>query len=158
MNSSSPASSIPKSMLALFIAMILLPLFVAFFNWPIELHGADYLVAGFIIVGWSAWILMTFYVYFDAQRRGSNAVLWALFVFFGQVLGFIVYLLMRNATFKLNSNGAAKCPHCQKPRREDFTVCPYCRTTLQTLCSHCNRALETDWQVCPYCRQETAAR
>lgn len=154
MNSSSSTSSFPKSMLALFIAMMLLPLFVAFFNWPLELHGSDYLVAGFILIAWSAWILMTFYVYFDAQRRGSNAALWALFVFFGQVLGFIVYLLMRNATFKLNTNGEAKCPNCHKPRRDDFTICPYCRTALQTICSHCKRALEADWQVCPYCRHE----
>ncbi|MEK7730153.1 MAG: zinc ribbon domain-containing protein [candidate division KSB1 bacterium] len=156
MNASSRSSQNLGNMLALFITMLLLPLVPAFFSWPLELHGSDWVVAGFILVCWSAWILMTFYVYQDAQKRGGNAMLWALFVFFGQVLGFLVYLIMRSAAPKLIADGEKKCPQCRKPRQEDFAICPYCRAPLQAPCPNCKRIVETDWQVCPYCRHEAS--
>lgn len=152
-------ASSPKNhgMLALFLFMLFLPALLAFFFWPIpQLHGSDWVVVGFIAVFWSAWILMTFYVYFDAQKRGGNGLLWALFVFFGQVLGFLVYLIMRSAAPKLFLNGEKPCPQCRKSVRDDFAICPYCRASLQTSCPNCKRAVQADWQAFPYCRHETA--
>lgn len=156
----SPAPSQKNhGVLALFLFMLLLPALLAFFFWPIPpLQSADWVVAGFIAVCWSAWILMTFYVYYDAQKRGGNGLLWALFVFFGQVLGFLVYLIMRSAAPKLMMNGEKQCPQCRKPTRDDFTICPYCRAPLQTTCLNCKRAVQTDWPVCPYCRHEVSSQ
>lgn len=157
MQTSSAPSQKNHGMLALFLFMLLFPALLAFFFWPIpQLHGSNWVVVGFIAVCWSAWILMTFYVYYDAQKRSGNGLLWALFVFFGQVLGFLVYLIMRSAMPKLIMNGEKQCPQCRKSTRDDFTICPYCRTPLQTTCCNCKRAVQTDWQVCPYCREETA--
>jgi len=35
------------------------------------------------------------YVYRDATRRGMNAAMWVLIVIFGQILGIIIYLIVR---------------------------------------------------------------
>ncbi len=145
------------SLLLIFLVVQALGALV-FSSIPIhELHGIEFVLFGLLFISFIAWMLMTLYVYRDAQRRGGNAMLWALFVFFGQVLGFLVYLIMRNAFPKLVGNGEKKCPQCQKPRQDDFTICPYCRAPLQTLCPNCKRVLQTDWQACPYCRHEASS-
>lgn len=42
------------------------------------------------------WIAVLFWVYRDAERRKMNGVLWALLVFIGNLIGLIIYLIVRN--------------------------------------------------------------
>jgi cbb3-type cytochrome oxidase subunit 3 len=46
------------------------------------------------------WIALLFWVYRDASRRGMNAGLWVVIVFFLHLLGIIVYLIARGTRAK----------------------------------------------------------
>ena len=43
------------------------------------------------------------------------------------------------------------CAKCERTVKEDFLVCPHCRTSLRDPCLGCGRALELRWLACPYC-------
>jgi len=47
------------------------------------------------------WILVIVWVYRDAERRGMNGVLWALLVFIGNLIGLLIYLLVRSDSLAL---------------------------------------------------------
>jgi hypothetical protein len=46
------------------------------------------------------WIALLFWVYRDASRRGMNAGLWVVVVFFLHLLGIVVYLIARGTRAK----------------------------------------------------------
>ncbi|HEV7486891.1 MAG TPA: PLDc N-terminal domain-containing protein [Thermoanaerobaculia bacterium] len=48
-----------------------------------------------VVLALAVWIALLVWVYRDASRRGMNAVLWVIVVFFLHLLGFIVYLIAR---------------------------------------------------------------
>jgi len=56
------------------------------------------------------WILVLFWVYRDAERRKMNGVLWALLVFIGNLVGLIIYLIVRNEERPSKAPGAAAGP------------------------------------------------
>jgi hypothetical protein len=99
----------------------------------------------------------------DANKRGSNGILWGLLVFFTGIVGLIVYLLVvgsgmqhRNGagifpgqTVQPDQPAARRCPKCQGEISEEFKACPFCGTALQ--CGHCGKPTRGDWKVCPYC-------
>lgn len=43
------------------------------------------------------------------------------------------------------------CPTCKRGIKEDFLICPYCRTQLKRACPRCGQALHALWKACPYC-------
>ena len=47
-----------------------------------------------------------------------------------------------------------KCPQCGKLVKSDFSICPYCRTTLKTRCANCGKTVEKNWTVCPFCAKK----
>jgi RNA polymerase subunit RPABC4/transcription elongation factor Spt4 len=104
---------------------------------------------------WILWILVAIWAYSDAERRGMNGILWGLLVFVGNVIGLIVYLLVRlgQKTGDIVAQSSS-CPNCGKPIQADFRVCPYCQTALVPLCSSCAKPVLPDWQVCPYCQTQ----
>ncbi len=88
------------------------------------------------------------YVYRDANRRGMNAILWALVAAAAPALiGVIIYLLVRGSYSDL------RCQKCDSPVKEQFVVCPKCGTKLRASCPNCATPVETDWKVCPKCTQ-----
>ena len=108
------------------------------------------------------WLSVVFWTYRDAERRGMNGLLWALLVFFGTFIGFLVYLLVRSepratasAAVPQKPEGAGLlCPGCSKPVEVEFEVCPYCKKVLKPPCPSCGKDVKEDWQVCPYCKTE----
>jgi hypothetical protein len=48
-----------------------------------------------LIVTLVVWVAMLIWVYRDATRRGMNAMLWVVIVFFLHLLGLVVYLVAR---------------------------------------------------------------
>ena len=48
-----------------------------------------------IVLALVVYIAMLFWVYRDASRRGMNAWLWVVVVFFFHLLGFVAYLIAR---------------------------------------------------------------
>lgn len=116
------------------------------------------------------WACVALWVYRDAEKRDLNGLLWGLFVLIGNVIGLIIYLILRGTSPQVEPTGhriapagnAASasaddpelpCPGCAKPVRASFVACPYCARPLKTACTSCGRDLETDWKACPYCGQ-----
>ena len=93
------------------------------------------------------------YVYRDANRRGMNAILWALVaVLAPSLIGLLVYLLVRGNYSDL------RCPRCGAPVDGQFVVCPVCGAKLRPSCPNCAMPVEPDWKVCPRCAQPLPER
>lgn len=102
------------------------------------------------------WIFVIAWVYRDAERRGMNGVLWALLVFIGNLIGLLIYLIVRSDTISApkTAQDTQACPNCQKPVETGFTFCPHCGTKLLLVCPECGKPVEKVWQNCPHCGQE----
>jgi len=102
------------------------------------------------------WIFVIAWVYRDAERRGMNGVLWALLVFIGNLIGLLIYLIVRSdAVFAPKIvQETQPCPDCQKPVETRFTFCPHCGAKLQTVCPDCGKPVDKTWRNCPHCGQE----
>lgn len=102
------------------------------------------------------WIMVIVWVYRDAERRGMNGILWALLVFIGNIIGLIIYLILRSdAAFATKTEPATQtCPKCQKQVSVSYTFCPYCAAKLHTVCPECGKPIEKDWKACPHCGEK----
>lgn len=113
------------------------------------------------------WVALIFWTWRDAYRRGAMPWFWALVVFFFNIFGWIVYLVVRPPEYledarereleikakevSLQTEGGV-CAACLKPVEKDFLICPYCMKKLKKQCIECGRALKMNWNVCPYCK------
>jgi hypothetical protein len=110
------------------------------------------------------WIAIIIWIYKDAERRRMNGVLWALLVFIGNLIGLLIYLIVRQdhpyclpeEQTTAGSSGpktatSRTCPSCQKPLEKTFTYCPHCGATVQQVCPSCGKPTDTVWKVCPHC-------
>lgn len=93
-------------------------------------------------------IFMVAYVNQDAKRRGMHSGLWTFLVLVLMpgylVLGFIVYLLMREPL-------PYNCPQCGTTVGARFNFCPNCKCNLHPACPQCKHEVgETD-KFCAYC-------
>ena len=61
----------------------------------------------FSVVFFILWIMVIVWVYRDAERRGLNGLLWALLVFVGNLIGLIIYLIIRTESTTKSSKTAA---------------------------------------------------
>jgi hypothetical protein len=99
------------------------------------------------------WIFVIVWVYRDAERRGMNGMLWALLVLIGNLIGLIIYLIIRSETIQkpTRESSASTCSHCGKPVTGNFTFCPHCGKSLKTLCPKCKEEIQEGWKACPHC-------
>lgn len=115
-----------------------------------------------LIVGMAVW------AYRDIRQRThdgwSQAVAVALVVVMN-LPGLVLYLILRPTETmseayerRLETEALLRelperrtCPRCDRVARDDFLLCPHCRTVLREPCLGCGRALELEWAVCPYC-------
>ena len=133
---------------ALFAFFLLRPgLQIGFENWLIILPLL------FVLIGW---IFIVVWVYRDAERRALNGILWGLLVFFGNIIGLIIYLIVRSEQLPKGIAGDvfAPCPGCGKAVPKSYAFCHHCGARLKEVCVSCKRPVASDWQVCPYCGQK----
>ncbi len=78
-------------------------------------------------------LLLCLWVYRDAQRRGMDAVLWLIVVLVGNIIGLIVYLIVRN-------------PETVRGAAAPYSTAQYCR--------YCGNPLPSDARFCPKCGRE----
>ncbi len=99
------------------------------------------------------WILVIVWVYRDAERRRMNGVLWALLVFIGNLVGLLIYLIVRsdNPPESAAKRTSQTCPQCDLPLSPQYVFCPHCGTRLQPVCTGCGKPVEKNWKVCPHC-------
>jgi RNA polymerase subunit RPABC4/transcription elongation factor Spt4 len=105
------------------------------------------------------WIFVIVWVYKDAERRGMNGILWALLVFIGNLIGLLIYLIVRSDITSGEKNteeikSPFPCPKCGDLVAGHFIYCPNCGTRLQTICPNCSKPVEENWQVCPNCGEK----
>lgn len=98
------------------------------------------------------WILVIAWVYRDAERRKMNGLLWALLVLIGNLIGLIIYLIIRTESrTRVPEENLPTCPGCQKPIQDDFAFCPSCGHVLKPQCPKCKTEIRNDWKICPHC-------
>ena len=99
------------------------------------------------------WIGVIVWVYRDAERRGMNGVLWALLVFIGNLVGLLIYLILRSDSARTSraEPPPQSCPKCQKMVSAGFAYCPHCGSPMQSVCPACGKKVEESWKACPHC-------
>jgi RNA polymerase subunit RPABC4/transcription elongation factor Spt4 len=101
------------------------------------------------------WICVIVWVYRDAERRGMNGILWGLLVFIGNIIGLLIYLIVRSDNVSSQSDPPivhTKCPECSIPVADKYAFCPHCGASMAgPVCPDCGRSVEKDWKACPYC-------
>jgi len=104
------------------------------------------------------WIAIIIWVYRDAEQRNMNGVLWALLVFVGNLVGLLIYLIMRTDSTPRQTElqSTQLCPKCEKTILPRYTFCPRCGTRLRAVCPSCKESVANDWQVCPHCGEKLA--
>ena len=114
-------------------------------------------ISGFIplTIMFFLWVAVAVWVYRDAERRNHNGLLWGIFVFIGNIVGLIVYLILRSSSPQPSGTvvaaTTAQCPSCAGPIQKSYVACPHCGVKLSKDCSQCGKRAELDWKVCPYC-------
>jgi hypothetical protein len=96
-------------------------------------------------------IFMVGYVNKDAKRRGMHSALWTFLVIVLMpgylILGFIIYLLMREPL-------PYNCPQCGATVDARFNFCPNCKCNLHPACPQCKREVAETDKFCAYCGQD----
>jgi hypothetical protein len=105
------------------------------------------IIAGASLV-FAIMIFMVGYVNKDAKRRGMSSALWTFLVLVLMpgylVLGFIIYLLMREPL-------PYNCPQCDATVDARFNFCPNCKCNLHPACPICKREVTETDKFCAYC-------
>jgi len=108
-------------------------------------------VAGIVLAVWIPLALIVFllgYVYWDAKRRGMNAVMWLFLVCMmlpaWVALGFILYFSVREPL-------PYHCPKCGAMVSARFNYCPGCKCGLHPACEHCQSEVGDMDKYCPNC-------
>jgi hypothetical protein len=102
------------------------------------------------------------WVYRDAERRGMNGILWALLVFIGNLIGLLIYLIVRSSNGSTDREvptsrpSSQICPKCHLPLSPTYVFCPNCGYSLSSDCPKCHKPIEKDWKVCPHCGEKLA--
>ena len=97
-------------------------------------------------------VLMIGYVNRDAGRRRMSRTLWTLLVIFiPNVIGFILYFLLRYPV-------QAQCPQCGTVVDSRGNYCPNCCYSFQPMCPQCKSAVRPGESFCANCGAELKAR
>jgi len=109
------------------------------------------------------WIAVILWVYRDAEKRNMNGVLWGLLVFVGNIIGLIIYLILRNEeTFRsspapsVSVPGSGLCPSCSVQVQPGFAFCPHCGSKVEAECPKCKKPVSGKWKLCPFCGERLA--
>lgn len=96
-------------------------------------------------------VFLTAYVNKDAKRRGMHSALWTFLIIVLMpgylILGFIIYLLMREPL-------PYNCPQCGATVGARFNFCPNCKCNLHPACPQCKREVAETDKFCAFCGQD----
>jgi RNA polymerase subunit RPABC4/transcription elongation factor Spt4 len=149
-------------------------------GWSHRSWGGFWPFAGFAgffgLIFLVIWILVALWVHRDAESRGMEGLLWGLIVFFVQVLGLIIYLVVRTNHPVLSAKPAGLqvptppppsgeaapspapatpvCKSCGRPVEKDHAYCTACGQNLRPVCSKCGKEIQREWMVCPFCGEK----
>lgn len=91
------------------------------------------------------YVLALLYVIEDSRRRNMSPIIWFLIcLLVPYLLGFVIYLLVRNP-LPLN------CPKCNGPVPVNSKYCPYCGYSITKVCPKCGTPVPERANFCPHC-------
>ncbi|OGO49687.1 MAG: hypothetical protein A2148_00510 [Chloroflexi bacterium RBG_16_68_14] len=137
-----------------------------FDSWESIAALAAAVLIAYGVILWLGIIVWTYRDIRERTRDGWSQTVSVLLVLLFNAPGLILYLLLRphetlteayerrleaEALMRDLPEPRPTCPTCDRPMREDFLLCPYCRTKLRQPCTGCGQALELGWVACPYC-------
>ncbi len=119
------------------------------------------------------WIVVLDWVWLDAGERTTkrtSRVVYLLLVLFLNVIGWIIYLIIRPSQtieqiywadlerryLKYETAELGDCPKCGTQLYPGYTFCPKCGLELKTRCEVCNVYIEKSNEYCPYCGTKVA--
>lgn len=164
------ARSGEKTLLLILLVIIVLillgtffPILFYFLGFPVQIHNGFLFPHRFIpfplllpLLLLILVIVIVFWVYRDAERRNMNGILWALLVLVGNIVGLIIYLIVRSEEFprRAVTDPMQSCPSCGKAVAITFAFCPHCGARLKAVCPKCDKPVSSDWKICPHCGQK----
>lgn len=127
------------------------------------------------VYGAVIWVALVFWVYRDIRQRTRDPIMMAVAVLLALVFflpGHWIYLILRprqtlaelyersleEEAILQDIEDQKACPACRRRVRDDYLVCPSCRTSLKEACANCRRPLDYGWVMCPYCAWEKPPR
>jgi RNA polymerase subunit RPABC4/transcription elongation factor Spt4 len=130
--------------------------------------GLEWVVAVFGGLVVAFWVGLVIWTWRDIRHRSTDifaAILATLLVAIFNVVGLLLYLLLRPRTtlaeqydraleeeaLLLELEQARSCPKCGRPVQVEWQYCPYCEVELRQPCRQCGRLLEPEWKRCPHC-------
>ena len=126
------------------------------------------------IVGISAgvfWLFVVLWVWLDARERVNSIIvriLYTLLVLCFNIIGLIIYLLIRPGQTKeecyyaelerkyllYQTSGLEDCPKCGTLLYPEYIFCPCCGEEIQTKCTKCSTMVNKKLNYCPSCGEE----
>lgn len=114
------------------------------------------------------WIVVLDWVWLDAGERTSkksSRIIYLLIVFFLNVFGWIIYLIIRPSQtieqiywadlerryLKYETSELGDCSKCGTQLYPGYTFCPTCGLDIKVKCKACSVYLEKNSEYCPYC-------
>jgi RNA polymerase subunit RPABC4/transcription elongation factor Spt4 len=121
------------------------------------------------------WIAVVFWTYRDIRQRTRDPILQTaavLLVLIFNFPGHWIYLIVRprqtltelyersleEEALLQELEDQKACPTCKRRVKDEFLVCPSCRTQLKEACRQCSKPLSYAWVACPYCGLEKPPR
>ncbi|MGE5631022.1 MAG: zinc ribbon domain-containing protein [Caulobacteraceae bacterium] len=89
------------------------------------------------------WVLLALWVYQNAKKAKSNAVLWGVITLFTNLAGLFIYLI-----YKQNNQTCFKCGATQNKRN---IFCTYCGAKISRTCNKCNEIINEGDNFCSRC-------
>lgn len=146
-------------------------------SWPGGSWEASvkYLVTFLVIFLAAFWIATIFWTYRDIRQRTRDPILQTAAVLLVLVFNFPghwMYLIVRprqtltelyersleEEALLQELEDQKACPTCKRRVRDEYLVCPSCRTQLKEACRQCQKPLSYAWVACPYCGTEKPPR
>lgn len=123
-------------------------------------------IAGGLLVAF--WVGLVVWTWRDIRTRSSDifaAILASLLVAIFNILGVLLYLLLRpkqtlaeqydraleEEALLREIEQAPTCHKCGRPVSAEWQFCPYCEAELRHPCHQCGYLLDRDWKRCPQC-------
>ena len=121
------------------------------------------------------WIATVFWTYRDIRQRTRDPILQTAAVILVLIFNFPghwIYLIVRprqtltelyersleEEALLQELEDQKACPTCKRRVKDEYLVCPSCRTQLKEACNQCSKPLSYAWVACPYCGLEKPPR
>lgn len=120
------------------------------------------------------WVVVVWWVWSDARERSSNvffAIFSALLVLILNILGLVIYLIIRPKTtadedywselerryLKYETADLEDCPNCGLQLQPGFVFCPECKEEVKIKCPSCEVLIDKNWKNCAFCGEANGA-